>query len=102
MTAPIIITSGDSLRITVAVTDQATGAALNLTSATCEAAAEYGATQVDATVTVTDAVGGIMRLDFAPGDLAGGVWTVQARVSIGAETQTVAARQVSVADSALD
>lgn len=102
MTAPIGITSGDSLRITVPVTDQATGAALNLTSATCEAAAEYGATQVEATVTVTDAAGGIMRLDFAPGDLTDGIWTVQARVTIGAETQTVAARQVRVAESVFD
>lgn len=102
MTAPISIRSGDSLRITVPVTDQATGAALNLTSATCEAAAEYGATQVEATVTVTDAAGGIIRLDFAPGDLTDGIWTVQARVSIGVETQTVAARQVRVADSVFD
>lgn len=102
MTAPIKITSGDSLRITVPVTDQATSQALDLTAATCTAAAEFGASNVDAIVTVTDAAGGIMRLDFAPGDLSDGIWTIQARVAIGTETQTVAERQVRVADSVFD
>lgn len=102
MTLPIRITSGDSLRITVSVTDEATGAALDLTTAVCTATAEYGSTQVAAAVTKTDAAGGVMRLDFPVDALGEGVWSVQARVAIGDERQTVAARQVRVGGSAFD
>jgi hypothetical protein len=82
----------DSVIITVPITREDTGAALQLTNATLEAVAQRrGGSAIAATVTVTDAQGGICQVSFAPETFQATSYDWQLRVTIAGEVQTVVA-----------
>lgn len=93
---PIKIYDGDSLSVVVTTIDMATGQALNLSAATVELRAGRNGTVVQATSTITNAPNGEFTGLFSAGQLDAGRWKCQARVTIGAEVQTVAAFDVLV------
>lgn len=95
----IEITSGDSFRVRVTVTDQATNAALPLGAATIEAAASRNGQSVAANIVNVDLAAGIYRYEFAPGALSQGSWLIQSRVSLNGETQTVSELRVTCTGS---
>lgn len=80
----------DSLTIQVTLTENSE--AFDLTGCTIEAAAmKVAGTAVAATTAITNAAGGIFTITFAAGTFLGaaGTYTLQCRVTQGAEVQTV-------------
>lgn len=80
----------DSVVITVPITREDTGAAVNLSGATLEAVAQRrGSDPIAATVTVTDAAGGVCQVSFSPDTFDVAPYDWQLRLTIAGEVQTV-------------
>lgn len=80
----------DTVRITVPITREDTGAALDLTGADIEAVAQRrGGDPINATIVVTDAAGGIISVRWAAETFQPALYNWQVRVTIGGEVQTV-------------
>lgn len=98
------IHTGDGLTYRVTITDDA-ASAVDLTGATLAAAARLGSagTPVPGTVTVVDAAGGVVDVNYSGGALStAGIWQCDLRVTLtGAEPQTVSSILVSVKWSAI-
>ena len=80
----------DSVIITVPITREDTGAAVNLSGATLEAVAQRrGASPIAATVTVTNEAGGICQVSFASETFDVATYDWQLRLTVAGEVQTV-------------
>lgn len=95
------IFQGDSLAVEVTVTDQVTGIPFDLTGATVLAGAVNGATKIAGTADITNATGGVVVLSWAAGVLPAGEWLIQARVEVGASSQTVYVDSLRVGATAI-
>ena len=95
----IKVYEGDNVTIEFTVTDEATGAAKDLTGATIVCRATRRGVNADATVTVTDAVNGKFQAVWSVSDLSPGMWKVQARITLGSDTRTVSDFPITVTDS---
>lgn len=96
------MTDGDTITIIVPVTGD-DGTPEPLTGATVAAAARERRSSVNvlpAAQAVTDGVGGIIEITFAPGTLAQGLWDIHVQVTKQTgEVQTVARGKLNIAES---
>ena len=72
------------------------GAAKDITGATVEAVVGRSGTNEAVTATIADAPNGVVRVAWDEDTFASGTYTLQVRVTIGAETQTVYSEAVAI------
>ena len=75
------------------------GSAKDIAGATVEALVSRGSSTIAATASLADAANGIIRVRMDEDTLSFGLWSLQVRVTIGTETQTVYADEISVKKS---
>jgi uncharacterized protein YjdB len=94
----IRIKDTDSLDINVAVKDQDTGLAKDISSATTTATFKKndGLTTVAATISVTSATDGEFTASVATGGLSTGIWQFLAELQIAGKDQVVAEEDILV------